>query len=106
MVNGILWKLLLLKGKNSLPLPKLEGDERVKARSLATIYSHPVVPHEPSLHMDDFVCIKTGMQVCVKIYNTTKRTFIQAGLLKDGLCSVQDKSAGQFFFQTLPQPFF
>ncbi|XP_058110091.1 uncharacterized protein LOC131253209 isoform X2 [Magnolia sinica] len=95
MVNGILWKLLLLKGKNSLPLPKLEGDERVKARSLATIYSHPVVPHEPSLHMDDFVCIKTGMQ-----------TFIQAGLLKDGLCSVQDKSAGQFFFQTLPQPFF
>ncbi|XP_058112194.1 uncharacterized protein LOC131255476 isoform X9 [Magnolia sinica] len=53
------------------------------------------VPHEPSLHMDDFVRIKTGMQVCVKIYNTTKRTFIQAGLLKDGLCSVQDESAAQ-----------
>ncbi|XP_058094908.1 uncharacterized protein LOC131240610 isoform X2 [Magnolia sinica] len=87
MVNGILWKLLLLKGKNSLSLPKLVGDERAKARSLATIYSHPVVPHEPSLHMDDFVRIKTGMQ-----------TFIQAGLLKDGLSSVQDESAGQFFF--------
>ncbi|XP_058111855.1 uncharacterized protein LOC131255173 [Magnolia sinica] len=41
------------------------------------------VPHEPSLHMDDFVHIKTGMQTC-----------IQAGLLKDGLCSVQDESAG------------
>ncbi|XP_058112190.1 uncharacterized protein LOC131255476 isoform X5 [Magnolia sinica] len=135
MVNGILRRLLLLKEKNSLPLPKLEGDERAKARSLATIYSHPVwmvrrwikylgveeamrlmiwnnsdpsfslrangakgftradlverltilkVPHEPSLHMDDFVRIKTGMQ-----------TFIQAGLLKDGLCSVQDESAAQ-----------
>ncbi|XP_058068982.1 uncharacterized protein LOC131218421 isoform X1 [Magnolia sinica] len=76
MVNGILWKLLLLKGKNSRPLPKLEGDERAKARSLATIYSHLVVPHEPSLHMDDFVRIKTGMQVCVKIYNTTKRVLL------------------------------
>ncbi|XP_058112521.1 uncharacterized protein LOC131255736 isoform X2 [Magnolia sinica] len=41
------------------------------------------VPHEPSLLMDDFVHIKTGMQTC-----------IQAGLLKDGLCSVQDESAG------------
>ncbi|XP_058112197.1 uncharacterized protein LOC131255476 isoform X11 [Magnolia sinica] len=137
MVNGILRRLLLLKEKNSLPLPKLEGDERAKARSLATIYSHPVwmvrrwikylgveeamrlmiwnnsdpsfslrangakgftradlverltilkVPHEPSLHMDDFVRIKTGMQ-----------TFIQAGLLKDGLCSVQDESAGMVY---------
>ncbi|XP_058112544.1 uncharacterized protein LOC131255756 [Magnolia sinica] len=33
--------------------------------------------------MDDFVRIKTGI-----------RSFIQAGLLKDGLCSVQDESAG------------
>eukprot|EP00268_Persea_americana_P038710 TRINITY_DN3831_c0_g1_i11.p1 TRINITY_DN3831_c0_g1~~TRINITY_DN3831_c0_g1_i11.p1 ORF type:complete len:220 (+),score=41.73 TRINITY_DN3831_c0_g1_i11:847-1506(+) len=42
MVNGILRKLLLLKEKNSLPLPKLEGDDRAQARALATIYSHPV----------------------------------------------------------------
>ncbi|XP_058112566.1 uncharacterized protein LOC131255766 isoform X5 [Magnolia sinica] len=62
MLNGILWKLLLLEEKNSLPLPKLEGNGRAKAPSLATIYSHLVVPHQPSLHMDDFVRIKTGMQ--------------------------------------------
>lgn len=23
----------------------------------------PQVPHEPSLHLDDFVCIRSGMQV-------------------------------------------
>lgn len=28
---------------NSLPLPKLEGDDRAQARALATLYSHPVV---------------------------------------------------------------
>ncbi|XP_058112562.1 uncharacterized protein LOC131255766 isoform X3 [Magnolia sinica] len=42
MLNGILWKLLLLEEKNSLPLPKLEGNGRAKAPSLATIYSHLV----------------------------------------------------------------
>lgn len=42
MVNGILRKLVLLKESNSLPLPKLEGDDRAQARTLATLYSHPV----------------------------------------------------------------
>lgn len=71
LVNGILRKLILLKvatclkshapvesvikrqefdiscmnmqEKNSLPLPKVEGDDRTQARALATHYSHPVV---------------------------------------------------------------
>ncbi|KAF6153795.1 hypothetical protein GIB67_001028 [Kingdonia uniflora] len=134
MVNGILRKLVSLKENNSLPLPKLEGDDRAQARALATLYSHPVwmvrrwikfhgqeeaeklmtwnnsdpsfslrantskdftradlvsrlnmlkVPHELSPHLDDFVRLTTGMQIV-----------IQAGLLRGGLCSVQDESAG------------
>lgn len=43
MVNGILRKLVLLKEKDFLPLPKIEGDEREQARALATIHSHPVI---------------------------------------------------------------
>ncbi|CAM8910034.1 unnamed protein product [Rhodiola kirilowii] len=158
MVNGILRKLLLLKvsdfqssivqsehdglpaiivlnfqEQNTLPLPKVEGDDRSQARALATLHSHPVwmvrrwtktlgqqeavklmmwnnsnpsfslransgkgftradlivqleelkVQHEPSLYMNEFVRIKTGMQ-----------SVIQAGLLSKGLCSVQDESA-------------
>ncbi|KAJ4811094.1 Ribosomal RNA small subunit methyltransferase B [Rhynchospora pubera] len=42
LVNDILRKLVLLKESDSLPLPKLEGDDRARARALATIYSHPV----------------------------------------------------------------
>ncbi|KAK2967296.1 hypothetical protein RJ640_004862 [Escallonia rubra] len=152
MVNGILRKLVLLKETNSLPLPKLEGDDRAQARALATLYSHPVlahfvlfkwmvrrwtkylgreeaiklmmwnnsdpnfslrancargfsraelvsrlqslkVPHELSPHLDDFVRIRTGMQAV-----------IQAGLLKEGLCSVQDESAGLVVSIVDPQP--
>lgn len=144
LVNGVLRKLLLLKEQNSLPLPKLEGDDRAQARALATIYSHPVwmvrrwrkhlgledavklmiwnngdpsfclransskgftradlverlkilkVPYELSLHLDDFVRIKTGMQIV-----------ILAGLLKEGLCSVQDESAGLVVSVVNPQP--
>ncbi|KAK4369533.1 hypothetical protein RND71_013325 [Anisodus tanguticus] len=63
---------------DSLPAVKVEGDDRQQARGLATLYSHPVVPHEPSLYLDDFVRLKTGMQ---------------AGLLKEGFCAVQDESA-------------
>ncbi|KAK8926575.1 hypothetical protein KSP39_PZI018149 [Platanthera zijinensis] len=134
MVNGILRKLALLKEKDCLPLPKVEGDERAQARALAIIHSHPVwmvrrwtkslgqeetvklmnwnntdpsfclrvnpqkgytrsdlvktlndkqVPHEVSIYLDDFVRLSTGLQA-----------IIQAGLLKEGLCSVQDESAG------------
>ncbi|KAK2999575.1 hypothetical protein RJ639_024323, partial [Escallonia herrerae] len=144
MVNGILRKLVLLKETNSLPLPKLEGDDRAQARALATLYSHPVwmvrrwtkylgreeaiklmmwnnsdpnfslranrargfsraelvsrlqslkVSHELSPHLDDFVRIRTGMQAV-----------IQAGLLKEGLCSVQDESAGLVVSIVDPQP--
>ncbi|KAG5546730.1 hypothetical protein RHGRI_018789 [Rhododendron griersonianum] len=144
MVNGILRKLLFLKENNSLPLPKLEGDDRAQARALATLYSHPVwmvrrwtkylgveeaiklmmwnntdpsfslransgkgftradlvtrlqmlkVPHEISPNLDDFVRIKTGMQ-----------SVMQAGLLKEGLCSVQDESAGLVVSIVDPQP--
>ncbi|CAM8900953.1 unnamed protein product [Rhodiola kirilowii] len=144
MVNGILRKLLLLKEQNTLPLPKVEGDDRSQARALATLHSHPVwmvrrwtktlgqqeavklmmwnnsnpsfslransgkgftradlivqleelkVQHEPSLYMNEFVRIKTGMQ-----------SVIQAGFLSKGLCSVQDESAGLIVSIVDPQP--
>lgn len=32
-----------LQENESLPLPKVEGDDRAQARALATLYSHPVV---------------------------------------------------------------
>ncbi|XP_022735087.1 uncharacterized protein LOC111288454 [Durio zibethinus] len=144
MVNGILRKLVLVKENNSLPLPKLEGDDRAQARALATLYSHPVwmvrrwtkylgqeeairlmmwnnsdpsfslransakgisrddlvtqlnslqVPHEVSSHLDDFVRVKIGLQ-----------NVIRAGLLKEGICSVQDESAGLVVSVVNPQP--
>ncbi|KAI5674697.1 hypothetical protein M9H77_15061 [Catharanthus roseus] len=144
MVNGILRKLVLLKESNSLPAPKVEGDDRQQARALATAYSHPVwmvrrwikyfgreeaislmmwnngdpifslrantgkgftradlvtelkrlkVPHDLSAHLDDFVRLKTGMQIV-----------IQAGLLRDGFCSVQDESAGLVVAVVDPHP--
>uniref|UniRef100_A0A0D9XEV0 SAM-dependent MTase RsmB/NOP-type domain-containing protein n=1 Tax=Leersia perrieri TaxID=77586 RepID=A0A0D9XEV0_9ORYZ len=131
LVNAILRKLLQLKEANSLPLPKIEGDDRAQARALSIIYSHPVwmvrrwirflgkdeavklmnwnnsdphfsirvntakgytradlidrlenlqVPYDKST-MDEFVCIREGMQ-----------TVLQAGLLKEGMCAVQDES--------------
>ncbi|XP_010313939.1 uncharacterized protein [Solanum lycopersicum] len=51
------------------------------------------VPHEPSLYLDDFVRLKTGMQ-----------NVIQAGLLKEGFCAVQDESAGLVVSIVDPQP--
>ncbi|RVX14678.1 putative ribosomal RNA small subunit methyltransferase B [Vitis vinifera] len=143
MVNAILRKLVLLKEKNSLPLPKLEGDDRAQARALATLYSHPVwmvrrwtkylgqeeaiklmmwnnsepsfslransgkgftradlvmrlkmlkVPHELSPHLDNFVRIRTGDAVLIS-WISLLQIVIQAQLLKEGLCSVQDESA-------------
>lgn len=41
------------------------------------------VLHKVSIYLDDFVRLSTGMQA-----------IIQASLLRDGLCSVQDESAG------------
>ncbi|XP_075482480.1 uncharacterized protein LOC142522822 isoform X1 [Primulina tabacum] len=42
MVNAVMRKLVLLKESNSLPLPRVDGDDRQQARALATIHSHPV----------------------------------------------------------------
>ncbi|RYR00693.1 hypothetical protein Ahy_B07g088825 isoform C [Arachis hypogaea] len=44
------------------------------------------VPYSVSPHLDEFVRVKTGLQ-----------TVIHAGLLRKGLCSVQDESAGLVF---------
>ncbi|EYU27444.1 hypothetical protein MIMGU_mgv1a006735mg [Erythranthe guttata] len=114
MVNALLRKLVVLKESNSLPVPKVGGDNRQQARALAIIHSHPVwmvrrwisyigyeeaiklmtwnntdpcfsiranigkgftradlvteletlkVPYELSEHLDDFVRIRTGMQI-------------------------------------------
>ncbi|KAL9147191.1 hypothetical protein ABFS82_13G157600 [Erythranthe guttata] len=144
MVNALLRKLVVLKESNSLPVPKVGGDNRQQARALAIIHSHPVwmvrrwisyigyeeaiklmtwnntdpcfsiranigkgftradlvteletlkVPYELSEHLDDFVRIRTGMQV-IK----------QAGLLEKGLCSVQDESAGLVVKIVDPKP--
>ncbi|KMZ66932.1 hypothetical protein ZOSMA_281G00140, partial [Zostera marina] len=41
MVNGILRKLVSLQESDSLPLPKIEGDDRAQARAIAIIHSHP-----------------------------------------------------------------
>ncbi|KAF8019648.1 hypothetical protein BT93_G0361 [Corymbia citriodora subsp. variegata] len=51
------------------------------------------VPYKLSLNMEDFVRIKTGMQI-----------IIQAGLLKEGTCAVQDESAGLVVSLLDPQP--
>ncbi|KAL4554091.1 hypothetical protein LXL04_037286 [Taraxacum kok-saghyz] len=51
------------------------------------------VPYELSPHLDDFVRITTGMQ-----------SVLQDGLLKEGLCSVQDESAGLVISIVDPQP--
>lgn len=40
-----------MQGKDSLPLPKLEGDDRSQARALATLYSHPVVSFESTTQL-------------------------------------------------------
>ncbi|MQM08924.1 hypothetical protein Taro_041784 [Colocasia esculenta] len=42
LVNGLLRKLILTMETGTLPLPKVEGDDRAQARALAIIYSHPV----------------------------------------------------------------
>ncbi|GKD79283.1 antitermination NusB domain-containing protein [Tanacetum coccineum] len=51
------------------------------------------VPFELSPHLNDFVRISTGLQ-----------SVIQDGLLKEGLCSVQDESAGLVVSIVDPQP--
>ena len=43
MVNGLLRAVIDAKETESLPAPLVEGDERSRARALATLHSHPVV---------------------------------------------------------------
>ncbi|GKA01946.1 hypothetical protein Tco_0674611 [Tanacetum coccineum] len=50
-------------------------------------------PYELSPHLNDFVRINTGLQ-----------SVIQDGLLKEGLCSVHDESAGLVVSIVDPQP--
>lgn len=144
MVNGILRRVASDREKDMLPLPKVEGDNRSKARALSVKYSHPVwmvrrwmtylgqegtiqlmewnnsppsfslransgrgvsrddlvlllnklkVPHELSPHMTEFVRLPMGLQ-----------HVIQAGLLKEGMCAVQDEAAGLVVSVVDPQP--
>ncbi|KAL9233681.1 hypothetical protein vseg_008645 [Gypsophila vaccaria] len=51
------------------------------------------VSYEPSIHLDNFVRIRSGMQ-----------TVLQAGFLKEGVCSVQDESAGLAVSVLDPRP--
>nr|XP_011461882.1 PREDICTED: probable 28S rRNA (cytosine-C(5))-methyltransferase isoform X2 [Fragaria vesca subsp. vesca] len=114
MVNGILRKLVLLKESNSLPLPKVEGDDRTQARALATLYSHPVwmvrrwtkhLGQEETIRLmtwnnsDPSFSLRANSGKGISRADlVTKlnllKIVIQAGLLKEGLCSVQDESAG------------
>ncbi|KAM7489432.1 hypothetical protein LguiB_026916 [Lonicera macranthoides] len=122
MVNRILRKLVSLKPfylldhleNDSLPLPKLEGDDRAQARVLATLYSHPVwmvrrwtkyLGCEEAIQLmtwnnsDPSFSLRHGITVerfhksrsCVVTYNVEECH--TAGLLKEGFCSVQDESA-------------
>ncbi|KAK9734956.1 hypothetical protein RND81_04G173700 [Saponaria officinalis] len=51
------------------------------------------VLYEPSIHLDNFVRNKSGMQIV-----------LQAGIRKEGLCSVQDESAGLAVSVLDPRP--
>ncbi|XP_057816532.1 uncharacterized protein LOC131029889 isoform X3 [Cryptomeria japonica] len=93
MVNAILRKIVSCKENDTLPLPAVEGDSRSKARALAVIYSHPVVPYKLSPYLEEFVHLTTGLQ-----------NVIQAGLIKEGTCAVQDESAGLVVSVVDPQP--
>ena len=43
LVNALLRAVIDAKESESLPAPLVEGDERSRARALATLHSHPVV---------------------------------------------------------------
>ncbi|XP_049345511.1 uncharacterized protein LOC125810029 isoform X2 [Solanum verrucosum] len=115
LVNGILRKLAVLKWmvrrwtkyfgqdtaiklmtwNNSYPSFSLRANtgKGLTGADLVSRLKMLKVPHEPSLYLDDFVRLKTGMQ-----------NVIQAGLLKEGFCAVQDESAGLVVSIVDPQP--
>ena len=51
--------IFALQENNSLPLPKVEGDERAQARALAILYSHPVVSTQLQLFTTSIKCYIT-----------------------------------------------
>ncbi|PIA58167.1 hypothetical protein AQUCO_00500238v1 [Aquilegia coerulea] len=124
MVNGILRRLVVLKENDSLPLPKVEGNDRMQARALATLYSHPVwmvrrwikyigIEDAISLMMwnnsDPSFSLRANTAKGFARSDLVKRleklqNVIQAGLLKEGLCSVQDESTGLVVSVVDPQP--
>ncbi|TYI42563.1 hypothetical protein ES332_A01G108000v1 [Gossypium tomentosum] len=115
MVNGILRKLVLVKWmvrrwtkylgqeeaiqlmmwNNSDPSFSLRANaaKGITRDDLVMQLNSLKVPHEVSLHLDDFVRVKIGLQ-----------NVIRAGWLKEGLCSVQDESAGLVVSVVDPQP--
>ncbi|KAG1327422.1 hypothetical protein COCNU_01G013560 [Cocos nucifera] len=83
-------RLVLLKSSYIFLVNTAKGFKRV---DLVNRLEALKVPYELSSCLDDFVRIHTGMQIV-----------IQAGLLKDGICSVQDESAGLVVSVVDPQP--
>ncbi|XP_017431212.1 uncharacterized protein LOC108338687 isoform X2 [Vigna angularis] len=115
MVNGILRKLVALKWMVRRWTKYLGQEEAIKLMiwnnsepsfslranrasgfsrdDLVAQLNALKVPHKLSLYLDEFVRVKTGLQIV-----------IHAGLLKKGLCSVQDESAGLVVSVVDPQP--
>ncbi|XP_060209084.1 uncharacterized protein LOC132636292 isoform X4 [Lycium barbarum] len=85
----------LMTWNNSYPSFSLRANTRkgLTGADLVARLKMLKVPHEPSLYLDDFVRLKNGMQ-----------NVIQAGLLKEGFCAVQDESAGLVVSVVDPQP--
>ncbi|CAN1334148.1 Probable ribosomal RNA small subunit methyltransferase B [Linum perenne] len=116
LVNGILRKLLLLKENDSLPLPIVEGDDRTQARALATIHSHPVwmvrrwtkyIGQEDTVKLlvwnnsDPSFSLRANCGKGVARAELVKQLNL---LKKQGLCAVQDESAGMVVSVVDPQP--
>ena len=60
---------LTLQDAGKLPYPVVEGDERSRARALATIHSHPVVSHEGPYHCAcPFACTSTLLPYSTSIH--------------------------------------
>lgn len=74
-----------MQEKNSLPLPKVEGDDRTQARALATHYSHPVV----SLWV--WICLH--FTVAVSCWN-----FVLSKVLVSQINDLDDSLIQSFFF--------
>eukprot|EP00257_Ricinus_communis_P018331 XP_015577031.1 uncharacterized protein LOC8286857 isoform X2 [Ricinus communis] len=72
---------------------RANGGKGVTRDDLVTRLNLLKVPYELSPYSDHFVRMRTGLQIV-----------LQAGLLKEGFCSVQDESAGLVVSIVNPQP--